>query len=384
MTSRYRVEYALKTHRRDQLIEWIKGLLAVPFVLHSQPTAAYDSRSDVLTKMATTTHKRYAEILRDVEELVNNHIAHQKDGTHERSKLKLLVPGVGVFFTPLLLEKAFVFQDERRRISSRRFVPPSFNDIRLILNSAQILSLVEGGPLQLVTFDGDVTLYDDGTSLTADNPVIPRIVHLLAQGIKVGIVTAAGYTEAAKYYGRLYGLLEHIKAAVLVETLIDPVLVVLGGESNYLFGFDPSSEYLLRYVPRPEWLLPEMRRWTEESITILLDVAEKALRECIFIMKLSADIVRKDRAVGIVASNKSDAQGFTREQLEETVLVTQQVVEMSPVAKILPFCAFNACTTAWIANPSETVQLLDELAIHSESKDFRRKTPTPEVLGAAP
>ena len=26
MTTRYRVEYALKTHRRDQLIEWIKGM----------------------------------------------------------------------------------------------------------------------------------------------------------------------------------------------------------------------------------------------------------------------------------------------------------------------------------------------------------------------
>lgn len=66
MTTRYRVEYALKTHRRDQLIEWIKGLLAVPFVLHSQPTAAYDNHQDVLVKMASTAHRRYAEILRDV------------------------------------------------------------------------------------------------------------------------------------------------------------------------------------------------------------------------------------------------------------------------------------------------------------------------------
>ena len=66
MTTRYRVEYALKTHRRDQLIEWIKGLLAVPFVLHSQPTAAYEDRQDVLVKMASTAHRRYAEILRDV------------------------------------------------------------------------------------------------------------------------------------------------------------------------------------------------------------------------------------------------------------------------------------------------------------------------------
>lgn len=50
ITTQYRVEYALKTHRRDQLIEWIKGLLAVPFVC---PTAAYDNRQDVLFKVAS-------------------------------------------------------------------------------------------------------------------------------------------------------------------------------------------------------------------------------------------------------------------------------------------------------------------------------------------
>ena len=66
MTTRYRVEYALKTHRRDQLIEWIKGLLAVPFVLHSQPTAAYDNRQNVLDKMVFMAHRRYREIFGDV------------------------------------------------------------------------------------------------------------------------------------------------------------------------------------------------------------------------------------------------------------------------------------------------------------------------------
>ena len=45
----------------------------MPFVLHSQPTAMNDGRSDILAKMASTAHHRYAEILRDVEELVNDH-----------------------------------------------------------------------------------------------------------------------------------------------------------------------------------------------------------------------------------------------------------------------------------------------------------------------
>ena len=132
MTTRYRVEYALKSHRRDQFIEWIKGLLAVPFVLHSQPTAKTNDLHEPVTKMASIAHERYAEILRSVEDLVNDHIRHQSDSINHRSKLKRLVPSVGMFFTPLALEKAFAYQDGKRKISSRRFVPPSFNDIRLV------------------------------------------------------------------------------------------------------------------------------------------------------------------------------------------------------------------------------------------------------------
>ena len=278
--------------------------------------------------------------------LIVGKVKHQTKGTSQRSKLKFLVPSVGIFFTPLLLEEAFVYQDNRRRISSRRFVPPSFNDIRLTLNSAQMMSLVRNGPLQLVTFDGDVTLYDDGKSLTEENPVISRIIMLLAQNLKVGIVTAAGYTDPSKYYGRLYGLLEAVKTAVIKKEVSIPSLIILGGESNYLFAFDLHSEHLLRYVPRKEWMLEEMKQWTEQDVTALLDVAEAALRECASNMHLPAEILRKERAVGIIPRSGSDAKRFTREQLEETVLVTQQVVEMSAAGRKLPFCAFNGMLLA--------------------------------------
>ena len=203
------------------------------------------------------------------------------------------------------------------------------------------MSLVDGGPLQLVTFDGDLTLYDDGESLTEKNPVIPRLLRLLSQGINVGIVTAAGYTDASKYYGRLYGLLEAVKAAVVKQELQNPTLVVLGGESNYLFTFDVQSQWLLKYIPRQHWILEDMKQWTESNIQTLLDVAEEALRDCIANMALSAEIIRKERAVGIIPSSQPGAEKLTREQLEETVLVTQQVVELSAAGKRLPFCAFN-------------------------------------------
>lgn len=207
------------------------------------------------------------------------------------------------------------------------------------LNTAQLMSLVQAGPLQLITFDGDVTLYDDGQSLTPDNPVIAKIVKILSKGIKVAIVTAAGYTEAARYHERLFGLLDAVKAATMRKELSKPELVVLGGESNFMFTFDVASKYCLKWVPRSSWLLDQMRTWTEENITAMLDVAEGALRECIKTLNLSAEILRKERAVGIILSSKPGAVKFTREQLEETVLVTQQIIEMS--APKIPFCAFN-------------------------------------------
>lgn len=215
-------------------------------------------------------------------------------GTQDRSKLRLLVPTVGIFFTPLLLHDAFIYQDSRRYISWRRFVPPSFNDIRLILNTAQVMSLVRSGPLELVTFDGDVTLYDDGQSLDADSPVIPRILQVLRRGTKVGIVTAAGYTEARRYYERLRGLLDAVHSSDLTSIQKEG-LVVLGGESNYLFKFSEGEPDRLKYVSRNIWLLDEMRLWLEEDITELLDVAELALKDCVNNLRLEAQILRKER-----------------------------------------------------------------------------------------
>lgn len=73
--------------------------------------------------------------------------------------------------------------------------------------------------------------------------------------------------------------------------------------------------------------------------TELLDTAERALDQCIKTMNLPAKIVRKARAVGIVPA--VDGEKFQREQLEETVMVTQKMLEMSEVAAKIPFCAFN-------------------------------------------
>ena len=242
-----------------------------------------------------------------------------------------------MFFTPLQLEAAFLYQDNRRYISSRHFVAPSFNDIRLILNTAQVMSLVQTGPVKLITFDGDLTLYDDGMCLTPENPVIPRILHLLGKGTCVGIVTAAGYTHAERYYTRLYGLLDAVRASNL-RAAEKCNLVILGGESNFFFRFDPTNPHLLSFVPRDSWALDEMKLWTEHDIAALLDVAETALKDCVRNMCLPATLLRKERAVGIIPQ---PGHKIAREQLEETVLVAQRIVERSSAGKKLPFCAFN-------------------------------------------
>ena len=82
----------------------------------------------------------------------------------------------------------------------------------MILNTAQIMALTniykqtenntngisgknqqqQQQKLKLITFDGDVTLYEDGKSLDENSEVVQRLVKLLSLGLYVGVVTAAG------------------------------------------------------------------------------------------------------------------------------------------------------------------------------------------------
>lgn len=59
----------------DTAAEWIKGLLAVPFVLYSQPTGVFDTDGTSVARTAEEAHRRYAEIFRDVEYMIDDHSA---------------------------------------------------------------------------------------------------------------------------------------------------------------------------------------------------------------------------------------------------------------------------------------------------------------------
>ena len=45
----------------------------MPFVLHSQPTGVFETRSASVQMMAGEAHRRYWEIMRDVEGMIDDH-----------------------------------------------------------------------------------------------------------------------------------------------------------------------------------------------------------------------------------------------------------------------------------------------------------------------
>jgi IMP and pyridine-specific 5'-nucleotidase len=53
-------------------------------------------------------------------------------------------------------------------------------------------------------------------------------IDLMSLDTKIGIVTAAGYIEAERYYGRLHGLLEAIKSSGILTDSQKHNLVVMG------------------------------------------------------------------------------------------------------------------------------------------------------------
>ncbi|QEU58843.1 Isn1 [Kluyveromyces lactis] len=350
MSSRYRVEYNLKVHKKDAFIEWIKGLLAVPFVLQ----AGTDSGAE-------RTYKQYCSIFSDIENLVSQKIEienrRRELGSLEEARLDQLVPQVGTFFTHLPLVEAFEVQNRRRAICSRKMVSPSFNDIRHILNSAQILALLKSKELKLVTFDGDVTLYEDGGSIERGGKIVTRIITLLKRGINVGVVTAAGYDDPDKYKERLYGLCFALFSDKSMSLEQKSKLTVMGGESNYLFQyFETSEQFGFKSIDDDEWVPPSVKAWSDDDIDATLDVAQKCFGELSHLLALPSkcQIIRKKRAVGFVPGFIFDDElevnvkiKIPREALEEMVLVVQKKLESYPPAQNIQFSCFDGGSDVW-------------------------------------
>ncbi|KAJ8610018.1 hypothetical protein CTAYLR_006645 [Chrysophaeum taylorii] len=324
-----RRNYMLVSHRRDQFIEYIKGLLHHSFVL------------DALRETGTNSWKH-------VEELIEEHRM-CNDGS---SRLAQAVPTIGQFFTPLPLAATWQAFDSRHCVSKRVFVQPSFNEIRWILNEAQVrafeMKTSEGSnrsSLEFVSFDGDCTLYSDGKNF--NDPVLAhQILRLLEAGVRVALVTAAGYGyDAARYERRLDGLLRVLGVADASPQTLRRFFVV-GGESNYLLQLDkrPGSHHngTVSLVPRSDvWDELAIVHFPDSDVETLLDVAEASIRQAIFDFNLDgARVIRKPRAIGLVPTTAR------REQLDETVLRVQNALRDVPTN--IPYCAFNGGNDVWV------------------------------------
>jgi IMP and pyridine-specific 5'-nucleotidase len=196
--------------------------------------------SFVLDALETTG----ADTFSHFEVLIEEHRTMEAEGKSQPSSLRQLVPTIGNFHTPLPLRAAFEIYNEKHRLTKRKHIQISFNEIRHILNLAQVMALGQSksgekcpnpfdgsnmdllkdqsvdsilddeslrghfnGP-KLMTFDGDQTLYSDGANFSNNPRLAFYLYQLLRHGVSVAVVTAAGYEyNVEKYEYRLSGLL---------------------------------------------------------------------------------------------------------------------------------------------------------------------------------
>jgi IMP and pyridine-specific 5'-nucleotidase len=237
------------------------------------------THSFVLDALETTG----ADTFSHFEVLIEEHRRLELENSERPSRLKTLVPTIGKFHTCLPLRQAFEVYNAKHCLTKRKHIQISFNEIRHIMNLAQVIALKKSGEAEsegaaqeamyievlahasirnvssgidleeeeeeeesadiipgqldgprMITFDGDQTLYSDGSNFD-DNPRLANyLCQLLRHGVFIAVVTAAGYEyNVEKYEFRLSGLLDYFKAKQLTEEECKRFFL-FGGECNYL------------------------------------------------------------------------------------------------------------------------------------------------------
>lgn len=336
--------------RYDGFIRFIAGMLRHSFVL-----------ADSFPESAPGTMRR-------LEALVAEHVSESS-----ASKLRRLVPSVGAMHTPLALADAFAAYDAKYHLTARAHVPPSEDEVRHMLNLAQVFASAE--QLGFISFDGDETLYADGHNFAqTDASKLSRYIEkLLVCGISVALVTAAGYKGAPeKYEARLDGLLQHFHASGMADEALARFYVV-GGECNYLFtcvrvGGEVAAadgRCAVRLVEEADGWCDEHAAWPESEVTRALDLAEASMRATAKDLAMRCRVVRKDRAVGIIPggaeAKEREPQGsgsrrVRRELLDEAALRLQAA--MAEAAVTIPTCCFNGGNDVWCDIGNKAVGVL--------------------------
>ena len=269
----------------DSFIRFIASMLSHSFVL-----------ADSFEESALGT-------MRTLEHIISEHVA--RPGS---SRLSRLVGTIGTMHTPLALGEAFITYDAKYHVTQRKHVPPTEDEVRHILNLAQVYT--SAADLQFISFDGDETLYADGRNFaSSDASKLARYIEkLLENGVAVALVTAAGYRGAPeKYEIRLDGLLSHFAQEHVPDDALGRFFVV-GGECNYLFECHRVSAETAEADGRCAVRLKESAAgwceahasWPEADVARALDIAEASLRQTADDLALRCRVIRKDRAVGII------------------------------------------------------------------------------------
>jgi len=374
-----RRNYLLTPHRRDGLISWMKSMLMHSFVLDALETTAADTFSHF-------------------EQLIDEHrsLEHRKNlegsSVNEStvSRLQRLVPSVGTFVTRLPLKKAFIIYNEKYALTQRRHICISFNELRHILNLAQIMALrdgddgddtdideaegenpfIVGSPLsgelhfkmddslegtpfsgpKMITFDGDQTLYSDGANFDSNPKLANYLYLLLRRGVYIAVVTAAGYEyQTEKYELRLSGLLAYFEEKGLDPDHCDHFFL-FGGECNYLLGLGHDYKlYPIKENGGGGWLTSTQHlrdspaNWDETDVQALLDEAEVTIKSSLEELEIPGRVIRKKRAIGLIPNKNHEIR---REALDETVLRAQELLEKRN--SDIPYCAFNGGRDVWV------------------------------------
>jgi len=318
-------------HRRDGLIQWLKTMMHHSFVLGMPGT--------------------YAGTWQTFEDMVEEHRARSHTG---KSRLQQMVPSVGTFHTPLPVTRAWRDYDSKYCTSRRKYVPPTFNEIRHILNLAQLMALA--ADLKVISFDGDQTLYSDGQNFESDD-LAALLIGLLKDGVTVVVMTAAGYGwDGPKYEHRLAGLLKHFKANLTPQEMSN--FIVVGGECNYMMV--ANAEARLERLP-DDRIAPlscnQPLTWEQHEVDRMLDLAETCIVNAIEEMHLRARIIRKPRSVGVIPGGEAGklaqphGHGSLKlkyEALDEIALRVEDEIAAANPPFLLPYCSFNGGRDAWI------------------------------------
>lgn len=348
-----------------------------------------------------------ADTFSHFEVLIEEHRAMNEE--ENPSRLQKIVPTVGVFHTPLPLRQAFEVYNEKHRLTKRKHIQISFNEIRHILNLAQIMAMrheVEGesqapsalstsnipfepsatlspslgceqlnGP-RLISFDGDQvrektrnysfslethchfvymqTLYSDGANFDSNPRLANYLFLLLRHGVTVAVVTAAGYEyKVEKYEYRLSGLLHFFQKKGLSPDECSR-FYLFGGECNYLLQL--GEDYCLHPVREngpggwktaTSFLKEGPGNWEEGSVNNMLSMVEDVFSSAIEELNLRGRVIRKLRSVGMCPK---PGQEITRESLDEVVLRSHEVLAAMNGGNGpgLPYCAFNGGSDAWV------------------------------------